>query len=155
MNPTTMSFLKDTEEIIVRDLGVMKDEIRSTSPDLLWHSETGIINSVGTLSYHICGNLRHFIGAVLGKDGYQRNREDEFSNHSLSQEELVTVIDQTIESVKAAFTQLTEQDLEREMPDTPPQHKGRTIGFFLIQLCCHLSRHRGQLDYLRRIAAAK
>lgn len=24
-------------------------------------------------------------------------------------------------------------------------------GYFLVQLCCHLSRHRGQLNYLRRI----
>ncbi len=40
------------------------------------------------------------------------------------------------------------------MPDPPEQHKGRTIAFFLVQLCCHLSRHRGQLNYIRRILEA-
>ena len=43
-------------------------------------------------------------------------------------------------------------DLEMEMPDPPPHHVGKSVGFFLIQLTCHLSRHRGQLDYLRRIS---
>ena len=150
-----MSLLKDTEEIIVRDLGAMKQELELTKPDLLWKAEPGVINSVGTLSYHICGNLRHFIGATLGNDGYLRDREAEFNKQNLSLEELLGTIDETIVSVQNAFTVLTEADLEREMPDTPPQHKGRTIGFFLIQLCCHLSRHRGQLDYLRRISAAR
>mgnify|MGYP002634543822 FL=1 len=65
------------------------------------------------------------------------------------------MIDDTISALKSAFEQLTDGELEREMPDTPPQHKGRTVGFFLIQLCCHLSRHRGQLDYLRRIISSK
>jgi hypothetical protein len=37
------------------------------------------------------------------------------------------------------------------MPVTPPQHKGRTIGYFLIQLVAHFQRHRGQLNYLRRM----
>jgi uncharacterized damage-inducible protein DinB len=150
-----MSLLKDTEEIIVRDLGAMKEELKLTSPELLWKAEPGITNSVGTLSYHICGNLRHFIGAVLGEDGYIRNREAEFNTHDLSLDDLLASVDQTIDAVKNAFIKLSEKDLEREMPDTPPQHKGRTTGFFLIQLCCHLSRHRGQLDYLRRISAAK
>jgi len=150
-----MSLLKDTEEIIVRDLGAMKEELRLTSPELLWKAEPGITNSVGTLSYHICGNLRHFIGAVLGADGYLRNRDAEFNKQDLSLEELLLTVDETIEAVQHAFRKLTDADLEKEMPDTPPQHKGRTIGFFLIQLCCHLSRHRGQLDYLRRISAAQ
>lgn len=150
-----MSFLKDTEEIIVRDLRAMKQELELTNPDLLWKAEPGVINSVGTLCYHICGNLRHFIGATLGNDGYLRDREAEFNKQDLSLAELLTTIDETIVAVQNAFPLLIEADLEREMPDTPPQHKGRTIGFFLIQLCCHLSRHHGQLNYLKRISAAK
>ena len=64
-------------------------------------------------------------------------------------------IDETVQAVEDGFAKITEEDLEKEMPDPPPQHKGRSIGFFLIQLCCHLSRHRGQLNYLKRINEAK
>lgn len=41
--------------------------MRATAP--------GITNSVGNLGQHLCGNLQHFIGAVLGSTGYVRNRE--------------------------------------------------------------------------------
>ncbi|MFM2207098.1 MAG: hypothetical protein RL213_1073 [Bacteroidota bacterium] len=151
-----MSFnlITDIREIILRDLQNLKEEVSSTKAELLWEPLPGIINPVGTLAFHLCGNLRHFIGAVLGKDGYVRDREAEFSNKYFSKEELLAHIDATIGAVSNSLTLLKEEDLHREMPDTPPQHKGRTVGFFLIQLCCHLSRHRGQLDYLRRISAA-
>ena len=150
-----MSILNYTEEIIIRDLHAMREEISLTDADLLWKSYPGIINSVGTLSCHICGNLRHFIGTALAKDGYIRDRDAEFNQQGLKKEEILQMIDDTISALKSAFEQLTDGELEREMPDTPPQHKGRTVGFFLIQLCCHLSRHRGQLDYLRRIISSK
>lgn len=151
----SVHFINDIEEILVRDLLVMKEEVLKTSQENLWEAENGIINSVGTLAYHLCGNLRHFIGAVLGNDGYVRDREAEFGRKGFPKEELLQVIDDTVDAVRKSLSQLTREDLERPMPDTPPQHKGRTIGFFLIQLCCHLSRHRGQLDYLRRIKEAQ
>ena len=146
-----MSILSYTQEIIVRDLLAMKEEIQSTDPDLLWSAEPGIINPVGTLCYHICGNLQHFIGAQLGSNGYVRDREAEFNQKNLTNHELLMIIDETIQAIQNGFKNITEEDLDKEMPDPPPQHKGRSIGFFLIQLCCHLSRHRGQLNYLKRI----
>ena len=150
-----MSILKHTQEIILRDLVAMKEEISLTESDLLWKKEPGILNSVGTLCYHICGNLRHFIGATLGHDGYIRNRDAEFECHNFTHEQLIHEIEQTIIALEHAFSKIEENDLEKEMPDTPPHHRGKSIGFFLIQLCCHFSRHRGQLDYLRRISSER
>jgi hypothetical protein len=121
----------------------------------LWTSLPGIINPVGTLSHHLCGNLRHFVGAVLGNDGYARDRADEFCARDLTKKALLDEIQATSAAVDHALTRLDKARLSAPMPDTPPQHKGRTIGFFLVQLCCHLSRHRGQLNYLRRILAGR
>ena len=61
----------------------------------------------------------------------------------------------TLTWLKNALNKLTSEQLLDPMPDTPPQHKGRSIQFFLIQLSCHLSRHTGQLNYLRRILENK
>lgn len=141
----------DVAQILSRDLASMADEVRAMPDNLLWKNMPGITNSVGTLAYHICGNLQHFIGAVLGHSGYTRRREDEFNRHDLSKAELLQEIDITIGAITAALSGLSQDDLSKEMPDTPPQHKGTTVGYFLIQLCCHFSRHRGQLNYLRRI----
>ncbi len=147
----TFNFIKDAEEIILRDLDDLVMEVDATDDKDLWRSVPGITNSVGTLAFHLCGNLRHFIGAVLGNDGYVRRREEEFSRRDLSKEELILEIRNTRQAVEKALSSLSIDQLTKEMPDTPPQHKGRTIGFFLMQLICHLSRHRGQLNYLRRI----
>jgi len=148
---TLSHFPLDIGQILVRDLGTMAEEVLSTPPMLLWQTVPGINNSVGTLAWHICGNLRHFIGAVLGEDGYVRRREAEFTVTNLTHEELVEEIKATAAAVDAALRDLNPQRLAEPMSDTPPHHKGRSIGYFLIQLVAHFQRHRGQLDYLRRI----
>jgi uncharacterized damage-inducible protein DinB len=145
----------DIAQILTRDLGTLAEEVNATPDELLWKAMPGITNSVGTLTYHLCGNLRHFIGGILGGSGYVRNREAEFSHQPLSKEQLLTEIESTITELNSALQKLTSEDLSREMPDTPPHHKGRSVGYFLIQLCCHFARHSGQLNYLRRIASAQ
>ena len=145
------NLLTDVREILMRDLAELEREVSETAEAQLWTALPGIINPVGTLCHHLCGNLRHFVGAVLGGDGYVRDRDDEFAARGLSRDALLLEIRQTREAVGDALARLDASRLAEPMPDTPPQHRGRSIGFFLVQLCCHLSRHRGQLNYLRRI----
>lgn len=148
---TTPTLIHDVSDILLRDLQALADELGQIPEAYLWTPLPGIINPVGTLSHHLCGNLRHFVGAVLGDDGYQRNRDDEFGARGLTREALIAEVHETRAAVEAALGRLDAARLHDEMPDPPPQHRGRTISYFLVQLCCHLSRHRGQLNYLRRI----
>lgn len=144
-----------TREIIIRELKSLHQELEETPEDHLWRTLPGIINSVGTLSHHICGNLRHFIGEKLGGDGYVRDIVDEFKNHQLTKKELLEEVILTIAAVNASLEKLNRDRIQDRMPEPPPHHEGRSIGFFLIQLCCHLSRHKGQLNYIRRILASQ
>ena len=144
-------FLQDIKHILLRDLAVIADEVRQTDEQLLWKSLPGITNPVGTIALHLCGNIRHFIGNQLGKTGYVRNRDAEFSNHQLTKEQLLAEILTTIQETDTVLSSLDERLLESEMPDPPPHHKGRSVAFFLMQLSCHLSRHTGQMNYLRRM----
>jgi uncharacterized damage-inducible protein DinB len=144
-------FLQAIKHILLRDLAVIADEVRQTDEQLLWKSLPGITNPVGTIALHLCGNIRHFIGNQLGKTGYVRNRDAEFSNHQLTKEQLLAEISTTIQETDTVLSSLDERLLESEMPDPPPHHKGRSVAFFLMQLSCHLSRHTGQMNYLRRM----
>jgi uncharacterized damage-inducible protein DinB len=144
-------FLQDIKHILLRDLAVIADEVRQTDEQLLWKSLPGITNPVGTIALHLCGNIRHFIGNQLGKTGYVRNRDAEFSNHQLTKQQLLDEISATIHETDSVLSNLDERLLESEMPDPPPHHKGRSVAFFLMQLSCHLSRHTGQMNYLRRM----
>jgi hypothetical protein len=150
-----MSIVSYTREILIRDLNQLRSEIESIPDELLWKTEPGIINPVGTLAFHLCGNLRHFIGFKLGGVPYTRNLEAEFSHTQRSKAELLAHIDDTLQSVDASLSALPASRLEEEMPDPPAHHSGKTIGFFLIQLCCHFHRHAGQLNYLKRIKMAQ
>jgi hypothetical protein len=86
-----------TQEILVtlfsRDLVKLEKEIEAyTSVDFLWSTPKGVNNSSGNLCLHLCGNLQHYIGAVLGNSGYKRNRASEFSTNGISKEELLAEI---------------------------------------------------------------
>ena len=147
-------FLRSIREIILRDVQVLIDEIESCEEDKLWSTLPGVTNSCATLAMHLCGNLRHFIGSVLANDGYQRDREAEFAATGQSKKEIVHSIRITMIALDQAFDEVKPEELLEEMPQAPPHHKGKSKAFFLMQLSCHLSRHTGQLNYLRRILNA-
>ena len=90
----------------------------------------------------------------MGGDGYVRQREAEFSTRGLSHNEIVAEIEATAATVEAALTGLDSNRLNEEFLNPPPLHQGRTVRYFLIQLVSHFQRHRGQLDYLRRMLGA-
>lgn len=72
--------------LLQRDLQKLKEEIDAyANEDRLWYVEKNIANSAGNLCLHLVGNLNTFIGAVLGKTGYIRHRELEFSQKRSSQ----------------------------------------------------------------------
>lgn len=148
---TTPALIHDVSDILLRDLQALADELALVPESALWTPLPGIINPIGTLSHHLCGNLRYFVGAALGGDGYHRDRDNEFSERGLTRDQLIAEVHATRDAVAAALGRLDSARLDDPMPDPPPQHRGRSIGYYLVQLCCHLSRHRGQLNYLRRI----
>ena len=78
-------FIESVQKIILRDLDKLEKEIASY-PDrnALWMVRGDIKNPAGNLCLHLCGNLQHFIGAILGQSGYVRDREKEFSIKGLS-----------------------------------------------------------------------
>ena len=151
MNPTPTPELESLRHILTRDLQVLAKEVLATPDDVLWSTMDGVTNSVGTLSVHLCGNLRHFVGHLLGQDGYIRNRDMEFAGTPIPKQEVLLEIENTRAAVDQALFHLDPDILDDPMPTPPVHHEGRSIGFFLIQLSCHLSRHSGQVNYLRRI----
>ena len=146
------TFVQNIKVIMARDLRALATEIIEVDDQYLWIQIPGIINPVGVLAMHICGNLKFFIGSVLGENGYIRQREKEFEISHISKQTIIKEIEETIEVVESVLDQFPDDRIHDEMPVTPPHHKGRSIEFFLIQLCCHLSRHRGQLNYIQRMA---
>lgn len=140
-------------QLYTRDLDKLKAEIEQYSNEAdLWKISDEIANSAGNLTLHLIGNLKHFIGAVLGNSGFVRDRDAEFSTSGVSRNELLAEIDVAATVVKSTLEKLTSEDLAKTYPIEVFGHP-MTTEFFLVHLTTHLNYHLGQINYHRRLLA--
>ena len=138
-------------KLFLRDLEKLKTEISSFKDEKnIWKISGDIKNSAGNLCLHLCGNLQHFIGAMLGNSGYIRNRDAEFSKKDVPIRELVAEIELTTKTVKLTLDSLSDAKLSEIYPSNI-FGEGTTTFMFLIHLATHLNYHLGQINYLRRL----
>ena len=138
-------------ELFERDLLKLKQEISLYEDEAkLWIISKDIKNSSGNLALHIVGNLKHFIGAIIGKSDYVRNRDAEFADKNVPKDKILKSIDETIDAVKTGISSLTEEELRKEYP-IHVFEKPMTTEFFLVSLLAHLNYHLGQINYHRRL----
>lgn len=138
------SLYKRDLEKLREEIGLYRDE------SAIWKVGGDITNSAGNLCLHLTGNLNHFIGAELGKSGYIRQRDLEFSTTGTSREGLFAMIDETIPAIENALDQVSEEDLTAEYP-LVVFRESMTTGWFLMHLATHFNYHLGQINYHRRI----
>ena len=144
-------FINVLKTIFERDLNRLKTEIELyTNENNLWQIEKEISNSAGNLCLHLIGNLNMFMGNVLGKTDYVRNRPLEFSLKNISKTDLLQSIEATTVMVERTLNTLHEEDLQLEYPLLVFEKKTSTA-FMLIHLTTHLSYHLGQINYHRRL----
>jgi len=143
--------------IFERELTKLAEEVKLyKNEDAIWKVDKDIKNSGGNLCLHICGNLQHFIGAVLGDTGYVRNRDKEFSDKNVPASELVKEIKQTIKVVTKTLESIPDEDLDKEYTAFPPHLLGKeklSKFYFLAHLLSHLGYHLGQINYHRRLVS--
>ena len=97
----------------------------------------------------MAGNLRHFVGVVLGGMGYQRQRELEFSRREGTRAEIAAELEAAAREVEAGLAALTEEALAAPYPQAVMGLQPAT-GRWLLHLEAHLAFHLGQAGYLRR-----
>lgn len=139
------------ESILRRELGAVRRSVEIyPDDDAPWAERPGLPNAGGTLVLHVAGNLQHYVGAVLGRSGYRRDRDAEFARRDVPRSELVAEIDAAERAVIAGCAALTAETLAAPYPEAIA---GRTVatGDFLVHLASHLAYHLGQLDYHRRV----
>lgn len=105
-------------------------------------------NSAGHLVLHLTGNLNHFVGAQLGKSGYVRDRDREFS------EQAPPARQQLLENFQAAiatFRRVVEGLGEEQLLAAHPEERLGSVLKGLVHLVAHFALHRGQISYLVRL----
>ncbi|GEN68970.1 MULTISPECIES: DinB family protein [Chryseobacterium] len=143
--------IESLRSLYSRDLNKLKTEIEAyQNEENLWKTDKNIANSGGNLCLHLVGNLNLFIGTELGKTGYVRHRDLEFSLKDIPKAELIEKVQATLSMVDTVLSQLSEEDLGKEYPLVVFEDK-MTTDYFLIHLVAHLDYHLGQINYHRRL----
>lgn len=134
-----------------RDLDRLLKELKAyKNEEKLWVIEGEISNSGGNLVLHLCGNLKQFIGAILGGSSYIRKRDDEFELKHVKKSELIGQIKETKKIISETLSELDEEKLEETYP-VNVFGKEMTTLYFLHHLYGHLNYHLGQINYHRRL----
>jgi uncharacterized damage-inducible protein DinB len=134
-----------------RDLEKLSQEINAYKNEKnIWLTEDGISNSAGNLCLHLLGNLNTYIGAEIGKTGYIRDRDLEFSMKDVTRQELLEGITKVKEIVQRSLDLMKDHELEQEYALLVFKEKTST-GYFLVHLAVHLGYHLGQVNYHRRM----
>jgi hypothetical protein len=145
------AYAQAARAVLLRDLATLRREVEAYPDDAsLWAARPELPNSAGTLAIHLCGNLRHFLGAIVAGDGYVRDRDAEFRARGLPRAEVVARIGAAEAAVAEALSG------RHPLPETFPGPAGgggmivRTDEW-LFHLAVHLGYHLGQVDYHRRL----
>jgi uncharacterized damage-inducible protein DinB len=147
--PTSLT--DDLSLLLTRELESFERELALFPDDeSIWSTSEGVLNSAANLALHVSGNLRHFVGTVMGRTGYVRDRDAEFARRSGTRAEIQAEIADAVRTVRGVLATLTEAQLDAEL--TPPGVPAPiTTRRFLVHLCVHAGFHLGQAGYLRRI----
>jgi uncharacterized damage-inducible protein DinB len=148
------SLIRDSVKLmIMRDLRGTEEQIAAYPDDeSLWIVKPGISNSAGVLAIHVAGAVSHFIGSILGNNGYKRDRDAEFASHGKSRDEVRAIIQKAISEVGDALDSVSDLQIASAypLPFGLAQVEARTSDV-LIHLAVHIAYHLGQIDYHRRL----
>ena len=138
------------QSFLVRELRSLRRELEHYPDEAsLWITPESLPNSAGTLALHLAGNLQHYIGAQLGRSGYVRDRERQFSARDVPRSQILAEIDAAEEAIRNTLPRLTPEELAADYPEAVGGVRLRTDAY-LLQVTVHLAYHLGQIDYHRR-----
>lgn len=145
---------EEVRRLMQRELETFAREVELFPDDLsLWRTLPGVSNSAGNLARHVCGNLKHYVGAVLGGTGYRRQRDAEFAAREGARGAVADELRETGRVVESVLPRVSDEVLAAPFPEAVGGVVPR-CDRFLLHLCSHLAFHLGQASYLRRVLTA-
>ena len=144
---------KSTVQMAVTEIARYADRvielIESLPEDQLWSRGSGIPNSIGTLARHLTGNLNHYFGAGILKNGYVRERDKEFTETGLSKAKVLSDLRSAVNVAKEAIGAIDETQIDKPYR-SPCDQEYESLAYHIVRLATHLALHAGQADYATR-----
>jgi uncharacterized damage-inducible protein DinB len=115
------------------------------SEEEVWKRPNEQSNSIGNLVLHLCGNIRQWAVAGLGKQADDRQRQQEFDERGpIAKEELIRRLSAALSEVEEVLDRVTCQDLIQTYPVQTFDENGVSI---LVHITEHFSYHVGQITF--------
>jgi uncharacterized protein DUF1572 len=148
---SSRALLETVRIMLQRELATVRRSIEAYPDEKsIWSTRPGLPNVGGTLALHLAGNLQHYFGALLGKTGYVRHRDLEFSRRDVPRKELLAGLDAAKLAIDTGMKAVSVDRLSDPYPEQLGGHT-LTIGEVIVDMESHLAFHLGQLDYHRRV----
>ena len=102
------------QAMLLRELAAVQRSVQAYPDDAsVWAQPDGVPNAGGTLVLHLAGNLQHYVGAVLGGNGYVRDRAAEFSRRDVPRAALLAEVAAALSAVERTLPTLREESLSQ------------------------------------------
>jgi hypothetical protein len=120
--------------------------IEPLSDEQLWSVEGGIPNSIGSLARHLTGNLNHYFGAGLLKNGYVRDREHEFIERDLPKAQVLSELKAAVDVARQSVAAVDHERILKPYT-TPCSREYESLAYHVLRMLTHFVIHCGQADY--------
>lgn len=121
--------------------------------DLIWWRPNENSNGIGNIVLHLCGNVRQWIYAGLGRGHDLRNRQLEFDERRrIPGIELKEMLASTMALIHPVISNVPTEELLNIRSVQTFEETGLTI---LIHVTEHFSYHTGQIAYITKMITDK
>ena len=137
------------KRLVAHQAGQVRTCIEALNDGQIWWRANEESNAVGNLVLHLCGSTRLYIGHGVGGNGYQRDREAEFSEPGpLPKEDLLARFDFAIAEADRALAAF---DADRLAETTELNGKTLTYGELILSQVLHFTTHAGQIVFATKL----
>jgi uncharacterized damage-inducible protein DinB len=146
-------FLKEARSLLTEDfLPKIRKCLEVLEEDDLWWRAHENNNSVGNLILHLCGNVRQWIIASLGREPDLRQRSKEFSERThISKVDLLAKLEKTLQEADRVLASF---DLDELLAARTIQGFQTTALQAVFHVVEHFSFHTGQIVYITKLRRA-
>ncbi|TAI48746.1 DinB family protein [Flagellimonas allohymeniacidonis] len=138
-----MEFVAQAIYRMEESLRMVKKCMEQLSEDVIWKKPNAVMNSIGNLILHLCGNITQYGIASLRKIEDKRNRDEEFEvQDGYSKAELMEKLEYTVREATNAFREIEPEEFLRKRKVQGFEFSG--IGN-IVHVVEHFSYHTGQI----------
>jgi len=142
------AFIEETKRRLFKEcVPRLKKCLGELTEEQIWYRPNEHSNSVGNITLHLCGNVRQWVIAGLGRQPDVRERQQEFDEQGpIATQILIQKVDDLMEEVSQVLDATTPDELlAKRFVQKIYEETGLSI---LVHVVEHFSYHVGQVTYV-------